>query len=127
MPSSEPKATRQPVQEENLWNRISGGNRIDELWSQLSADTRATYTFYGKEVDWEQINKLPWWHRPLHIAKGMFLAMFYKLTAPRRIMLLIAIPPLRSRLASMGIASSGKFPRLTFRDTRGGGDVRQPG
>lgn len=89
--TSEPNPGRRPVQEDSLWNRISEGHRIDELWSQLSADTRATYSFYGKDVDWERINKLPWWHRPLHVAKGMFLAMFYKLTAPRRIMLLIAL------------------------------------
>ncbi|HET9802530.1 MAG TPA: PP2C family protein-serine/threonine phosphatase [Candidatus Acidoferrum sp.] len=74
-----------------LWQRISEGRRIDEMWSQLSADTRATYGFYGREVDWERIDKLPWWHRPLHIAKGLFLAMFYKLTPPRRIILLVAI------------------------------------
>src|SRR5215475_4986050 len=86
------ESSREPqLPETSLWNRISEGRRIDELWSQFSADTRATYTFYGKEVDWDQINKLPWWHRPLHIAKGMFLAMFYKLTAPRRILLLIAL------------------------------------
>jgi serine phosphatase RsbU (regulator of sigma subunit) len=89
--TSQPNPAQQPVREDGLWNRISEGRRIDELWSQLSADTRATYSFYGKDVDWDQINKLPWWHRPLHIAKGMFLAMFYKLTAPRRIMLLIAL------------------------------------
>jgi len=78
-------------QETNLWGRISEGRRLDELWSQFSADTRASYGFYGKELDWEEINKLPWWHRPLHVAKGLFLAMFYKLTAPRRILLLIAL------------------------------------
>jgi len=74
----------------NLWGRISEGRGIDELWSQFSADTRAGYSFYGKDLDWDEINKLPWWHRSLHIAKGLFLAMFYKLTPPRRIILLIA-------------------------------------
>ncbi len=74
-----------------LWERISEGRRIDEMWSQLSADTRATYGFYGRDIDWEQIGRLPWWRRPLHIAKGLFLAMFYKLTPPRRIILLVAI------------------------------------
>ncbi|HYK40145.1 MAG TPA: PP2C family protein-serine/threonine phosphatase [Candidatus Eremiobacteraceae bacterium] len=81
-------ARREP--ETNLWGRISEGRRIDELWSQFSADTRAGYSFYGKELDWDEINKLPWWHKSLHIAKGLFLAMFYKLTPPRRIILLIA-------------------------------------
>ncbi|HJZ66174.1 MAG TPA: PP2C family protein-serine/threonine phosphatase [Candidatus Acidoferrum sp.] len=77
-------------QNTNLWGRISEGRRLDELWSQFSADTRASYGFYGRDIDWDEINKLPWWHRPLHIAKGLFLAMFYKLTPPRRIILLVA-------------------------------------
>jgi phosphoserine phosphatase RsbU/P len=94
MPIGEPN----PAQQANptpprgtLWQRISEGRRIDEMWSQLSADTRATYGFYGRDIDWERIDKLSWWHRPLHIAKGLFLAMFYKLTPPRRIILLVAI------------------------------------
>ena len=87
---SETARSPQP-QAASLWQRISEGRRIDELWSQLSADTRATYGFYGRDIDWDEIGKLPWWHRPLHIAKGLFLAMFYKLTPPRRIILMIAL------------------------------------
>ncbi len=87
----ESAAGQQPPSKDNLWGRISEGRRLDELWSQFSADTRASYGFYGKDIDWDEINKLPWWHRPLHVAKGLFLAMFYKLTAPRRILLLIAL------------------------------------
>jgi len=85
--SSQPQRSPQGT----LWQRISEGRRIDELWSQLSADTRATYGFYGRDINWDEIGKLPWWHRPLHIAKELFLAMFYKLTPPRRIILLAAI------------------------------------
>lgn len=93
MPPSEETSesrSRRP-QGATLWHRISEGRGVDEMWSQLSADTRATYGFYGREIDWDAINKLPWWHRPLHIGKGLFLAMFYKLTPPRRIILLAAI------------------------------------
>jgi len=85
------ESARPPQPEAGLWQRISEGRRLDELWSQFSADARASYGFYGRDIDWDEINKLPWWHRPLHIAKGLFLAMFYKLTAPRRILLLIAL------------------------------------
>src|SRR5262245_52269338 len=85
------QAPKQSPPRTSLWQRISEGRQIDELWSQFTADTRATYGFYGRDIDWDQINKLPWWHRPLHIAKGLFLAMFYKLTPPRRILLLIAL------------------------------------
>src|SRR5579859_5443797 len=89
---SSSESARPPRQKgAGLWQRISEGRKLDELWSQFSADARASYGFYGRDIDWDEINKLPWWHRPLHIAKEMFLAMFYKLTAPRRILLLIAL------------------------------------
>jgi len=55
-----------------------------------------SYGFYGRDINWDEINKLPWWHRPLHIAKGLFLAMFYKLTAPRR-------HPFADRIAVAGL------------------------
>jgi phosphoserine phosphatase RsbU/P len=75
----------------SLWGRLSEGRRIDELWSQFTADTRSSYGFYVKDVDWDEINKLPRWHRPLHVARAMFAAMLYKLSAVRRVLLLIAL------------------------------------
>src|SRR5271154_1243825 len=81
-PAEPPKAS--------MWNRLSEGRRADELWSQFTADARSSYGFYGKDVNWEEITKLPKWHRPLHIAKGMFLAMLNKLSPARRILLVIA-------------------------------------
>src|SRR5215470_16594967 len=89
-PSSDSASTPRPP-EGTFWGRISEGRRLDELWQQFSADARSSYGFYGKDVDWDEINKLPRWHRPFHIAKAMFLAMLYKLTAPRRVLLLIAL------------------------------------
>ena len=64
---------------------------MDELWSQFTADARASYGFYRKDVDWDEINKLSGWHRPLHIARAMFTAMIYKLSAVRRVLLIIAL------------------------------------
>jgi len=74
-----------------FWQRVSEGRRIDDLWSQFTADTRASYGFYGKDVDWEEINKLPTWKRPLRVAGQLFWAMMNKLTPARRVFLLIAL------------------------------------
>lgn len=74
-----------------FWQRVSEGRRIDDLWSQFTADTRASYGFYGKDIDWEAINKLPTWKRPLRVAYQLFWAMMNKLTPARRVVLLIAI------------------------------------
>jgi phosphoserine phosphatase RsbU/P len=75
----------------SLWQRLSEGRRIDELWSQFTADARASYGFYGSDVDWEEIKKLPKWRRPFHIAKQIFVAMLMKLTPARRILVVVAL------------------------------------
>lgn len=74
-----------------FWQRISEGRELNELWSQFTADARASYGFYGKDVDWEEIKKHPKWHRPFHIAKGIFLAMLMKLTPARRVLVILAL------------------------------------
>jgi sigma-B regulation protein RsbU (phosphoserine phosphatase) len=74
-----------------FWQRVSEGRRLDDLWSQFAADARSSYSFYGKDVDWEQMNKLPAWKRPLRIAVQLFWAMMNKLTPARRVLLLVAL------------------------------------
>jgi phosphoserine phosphatase RsbU/P len=92
-PATEPSAqtTKHFARTRGFWQRVSEGRRIDDLWSQFTADTRASYGFYGKDVDWEEINKLPTWKRPLRVAGQLFWAMMNKLTPARRVFLLIAL------------------------------------
>jgi sigma-B regulation protein RsbU (phosphoserine phosphatase) len=75
---------------QNFWHRVSEGRRLDDLWSQFAADARSSYSFYGKDVDWEQMDKLPAWKRPFRIAVQLFWAMMNKLTPARRVLLLVA-------------------------------------
>ena len=74
-----------------FWHRVSEGRDIDDLWTQFAADTRSSYGFYGKDVDWDQVNKLPAWRRPFRIAGQLFWAMMNKLTPARRVLLLVAL------------------------------------
>jgi sigma-B regulation protein RsbU (phosphoserine phosphatase) len=74
----------------HFWQRVSEGRQIDDLWSQFAADARSSYGFYGRDVDWEEIHKLPHWRRPLHIAKEFFWALLMKMSPARRVLLLIA-------------------------------------
>ena len=74
-----------------FWQRVSEGRQLDDLWSQFAADARASYGFYGKDVDWEEIQKLPKWHRPFHVVKDIFWAMLMKMTPARRVLLLLAL------------------------------------
>jgi len=77
------------------------GRQLDELWGQFTADARASYGFYGRDVDWEQIQKLPRWRRPFHVARQFFWALLLKMSPARRVLALIAI--------AMFILSSIKF------------------
>ena len=79
------------AQVRNFWQRVSEGRQIEDLWSQFAADARASYGFYGSDVDWDEIKKLPTWRRPLHIAKEFFWALLLKLTPARRVLLLAAL------------------------------------
>lgn len=74
----------------HFWQRVTEGRQIDDLWSQFVADARSSYGFYDRDVDWEEIHKLPPWRRPLHVARQFFWALLLKMSPVRRVLLLIA-------------------------------------
>jgi phosphoserine phosphatase RsbU/P len=74
-----------------FWQRVSEGRDVEDLWHQFAADAQSSYGFYGKDVDWEQIDKLPLWRRPFPILKQFFWALLSKMSPARRVLLLIAI------------------------------------
>jgi phosphoserine phosphatase RsbU/P len=74
-----------------FWQRVSEGRDIEDLWRQFAADARSSYGFYGKDVDWDEVNQLSRWKRPFRVAKQLFWAMMNKLTPARRVLLLIAL------------------------------------
>jgi len=74
----------------HFWQRISEGRQIDELWSQFTADARASYGFYMKEADSEQLGTHRGFKRWFRIAKTLFWSLLMKLTPARRVLLLVA-------------------------------------
>jgi len=98
-PSTRPRE-RFSTHVRNFWQRVSEGRQIEDLWTQFAADARASYSFYGTDVDWDEIKKLPRRHRPFRVAKEFFWALLLKLTPARRVLLLGALVML--------IISSGK-------------------
>src|SRR5437867_5737916 len=88
--SSPPSPTGAANRVRQFWQRVSEGRELDDLWSQFVADARASYGFYDRDVDWEEIQKLPRWRRPLHVAKEFFWALLLKMSPARRVLLLIA-------------------------------------
>ena len=90
-PPPVPPAKSRRVRGEGLWDRISEGKELGDLWTQFSADAQASYGFYDKDVDWKSINELPRWKRPRQIAKQIFWALLMKLTPARRVFLFFAL------------------------------------
>jgi sigma-B regulation protein RsbU (phosphoserine phosphatase) len=86
-----PPAKKPNAADGGLWDRISEGREWDDLLAQFTADARASYGFYGRDIDWEEIKKLPRWRRPLHVAKQFFWALLMKLTPARRLVLFLAL------------------------------------
>ena len=74
-----------------FWQRISEGRQIDELWSHFTADARASYGFYMKESDSEELQGHRGFRRWFRIAKILFWSMLMKMTPARRVLLLIAL------------------------------------
>lgn len=75
-----------------FWQRISEGRQIDELWSQFTADARASYGFYIKEsgADAEALRNRRGRPRFWVICKALFWSLVMKLTPVRRVLLIIA-------------------------------------
>jgi phosphoserine phosphatase RsbU/P len=96
----------------SFWQRVSEGSDLDDLWAQFTADARASYGFYGKDVNWEEVEALPHWRRPFFVAKQFFWALMMKLSPARRVLLLVALALLvlssmRARVGS--IVMDAKF------------------
>ncbi len=96
MPAQPAASTRPPKEHlgarlRNFWRRVSEGRQIDDLWFQFTADARASYGFYERDIDWEEIQKLAWWRRPIPIFRQFFWALVLKMSPARRVLLLIAL------------------------------------
>jgi len=75
---------------QTFWQRVTEGQRIQELWIEFRAEAQASYKFYSKDVDWEAIGKKRGAMRGLKIGKALFWAMLMKLSPARRVFLLLA-------------------------------------
>ncbi len=74
----------------HFWQRISEGRQIDELWSHFTADARASYGFYMKESDAEELQGQHGIRRWFRICKILFWSLLMKMTPARRVLLLAA-------------------------------------
>ncbi len=90
-PASLPRNPSVIAHAQNFWHRVSEGRALDDLWAQFAADARSSYGFYGKDVDWGEIRKLPRWRRPWPVISQSFWALLNKLSPARRVLLLVGL------------------------------------
>lgn len=92
-PSPTDPPRRQPFLEQvrTFWQRVSEGRQIEDLWTQFSADAKATYGIYSRDVAWAEVEKKKGFARWLHILKEFFWALLLKLSPARRVLFIIAV------------------------------------
>ena len=75
----------------NFWQRISDGIAIQQLWSHLNTEARASYHLYAREVDWDRGQNESRYHRVQRVVIGLFWAMVSKLSPERRVLFVAAL------------------------------------
>lgn len=75
----------------SFWRRISDGLAIQQLWSQINSEARASYRLYSAEVDWTPLPNEKRGRRIQRVAGALFWAMVMKLSPPRRVVLVVAL------------------------------------
>jgi hypothetical protein len=63
----------------------------DDLKNFLKHDTRDTFQYFTREIDFDSLRPLPWYRRYAISAWRIFLALAYRLSPPRRIAFAVAI------------------------------------
>ena len=76
-----------------FWERVTEGLELEQLWSQVLSDAKATYGLYSADVDWGEIKRETRGPGRLvfRSAWALFQAMLMKLSPARRVLLLLAI------------------------------------
>jgi serine phosphatase RsbU (regulator of sigma subunit) len=74
-----------------FWIRISEGIAVQQLWSQLHGEARASYRLYSREVDLTRAQGETRGHTARRIISSLFWAMVMKLAPARRVLFVIAL------------------------------------
>ncbi len=75
----------------SFWARISDGIAVQQLWSQLHSEARASYRLYSREVDWNRGQRESRYQRVKRVVSGLFWAMVLKLSPGRRVLFVLAL------------------------------------
>src|SRR5581483_4706438 len=82
---------RGPNRVNAFWRRISEGIAIQQLWSQFSAEAKASYRLYARDIDRGPGEREKRTQRAKRVVSGLFWAMVMKLSPARRVLFVIAL------------------------------------
>ena len=74
-----------------LWQRVTNGLALNQLWEQFRSDARASYSLYSREVDATPKDGVRHGRHFWGVAKQFFWAILEKLSPARRVLLLAAL------------------------------------
>jgi len=74
-----------------FWQRLSDGLAIQELWSQLHGEARASYRLYSKDIDIEPLPGEKRRRTTTKMISGLFWAMVSKLSPARRVLFVLSL------------------------------------
>lgn len=74
-----------------FWNRVSEGQALSRLWSEIRADTRTSYRLYARDVDRGSLEGRLKLRRFVRYLRQLFWAVVTKLTPARRVVLLLGL------------------------------------
>jgi sigma-B regulation protein RsbU (phosphoserine phosphatase) len=80
-----------PAHATALWQNLTEGMALNQLWDELKADAQAGYKFYSKDVDWASFEQQKKWKRRLYGARALSWALLRKLSPARRMFLVVII------------------------------------
>lgn len=75
----------------NLKDLFTQGVSKGALRDMVRRDVRDTFRFFAREVDFEELQSLPWYKRYFATAWKFFLVLAYRLSPPRRIAFAVAM------------------------------------
>ncbi len=75
----------------SVWERVTEGLALSQLWAQFKSETQSGYRLYSREVDRDHLAGMGRGQRFRKIAVSFFWAILTKLSPARRIILLIGV------------------------------------
>jgi sigma-B regulation protein RsbU (phosphoserine phosphatase) len=83
----------------SIWNRVTEGLELTQLWAQFKNEAQTGYLLYSREVDRDSLSGTTRGRRFRKIAASFFWAVLTKLSPARRIVLLLGVFLLISPIA----------------------------